>query len=192
MNDETTELSYPAIVERLLDACAGTDSGHLLIATSDNRSARVAIDRGQIVSVFCQGQRGLAALSKFRSIAAGRVRFSASAIPKHEHDTSLPPTSKILGFLSKGLAQEGSASAGKRGALTVDVVRQAVTEEATEYLGPMGAPICEEYFDDTDNLATRSGLFSVITGVAAEIDDAEKGAKFKKDVLQRLKDHLKP
>ena len=59
--------------------------------------------------------------------------------------------------------------------------------EATEYLGPMAAIICEEHFAWVGNLNNKEKLQSVLEGIAGELGDDAKNEDFKKGVIARLK-----
>ena len=89
--------SFQDIVDRLQRLCDDHRTGVLFVITEKKRLARIAFDRGEIVSVFFQGKHGTEALAHLIEIHAGKLHFE-EGMTSH-HATSLPATAEILLFL---------------------------------------------------------------------------------------------
>lgn len=177
--------SYPELIEALRHLCLDGQTGTWAIATHDNRSARIGIDRGRIVSVHFQQLRGISAILKLRTISGARSGFTAGMLPPQVQKSDLPNTQTILRFLVQGgESGEDSPQTG----IPIARIKNAILTEAIDALGPFAPSICEEHFNGSASLTTQAGLLRILTGIAAELDDPTRGETFKQRVLARLAD----
>lgn len=189
-------VTYDELVEILRDLVESEETGTLYLATNDNHAASFGLENGNLVSIRCQGFKGINALDALLGIESGRCRFVAHSAGLYEKAAPLPPTQELLGILET--QRVGATSAppatgtaplqtgnGSGVALPLSDCRSIVTEEATEYLGPMGGFVCDELFDEVAP-TTIEDVTTIIDRVANEIGDPKREKEFKTRVLQRL------
>ncbi len=194
MSIEKPLSSYKEIVWKLRHICDGGETGTLSLATRENHYASISIKDGQIIGVAYRQSKGAAALENIRKVRAGRFTFAPGVLRHSEVDDSLPPSKALFEFLGIGEIKPATAVRTTEPAPKTEpsentngAARQAIELEATEYLGPMAAIICEEHFARVGNLNNKENLQSVLEGIAGELGDDAKGEDFKKGVITRLK-----
>jgi len=194
MSIEKPLSSYKEIVGKLRHICDGGETGTLSLATRENHYASISIKDGQIIGVAYRQSKGAAALENIRKVRAGRFTFAPGVLRHNEADASLPSSEALFEFLGIGEIKPATAvrttepaSKTEPSDNTNGAARQAIELEATEYLGPMAAIICEEHFARVGNLNDKENLQSVLEGIAGELGDDAKGEDFKKGVITRLK-----
>lgn len=194
MSEEKPLSSYKEIVWKLRHICDGGETGTLSLATRENHYASISIKDGQIIGIAYRQSKGAAALENIRKVRAGRFTFAPGVLRHSEVDASLPPSKALFEFLGIGETKPAaavriteSAPKSEPSDNTNGAARQAIELEATEYLGPMAAIICEEHFARVGNLNNKENLQSVLEGIAGELGDDAKGEDFKKRVITRLK-----
>lgn len=177
-------LPFPEIVEQLSRLSREQVTGTLFLATKANRSAQIMLEKGEIVFVYFYNKRGSEAIELMTSIVAGRLRFQAGKVVGKKQ--LLPPTSAILaalkeagGKVTTGDDVAASASQGGVVALT-DQQKETLEGCLAEFIGPMAAILCEEYF------AGGKTLEQVVDGLASEIPNADQASKFRELVQNRL------
>ena len=194
MSEEKPLSSYKEIVGKLRHICDGGETGTLSLATRENHYASISIKDGQIIGVAYRQSKGAAALENIRKVRAGRFTFAPGVLRHSEVDASLPSSKALFEFLGIGEITPATAVRTTEPAPksepsdnTNGAARLAIELEATEYLGPMAAIICEEHFARVGNLNNKKNLQSVLEGIAGELGDDAKGEDFKKGVITRLK-----
>ena len=171
--------SFVEITDQLKQHCAQGNTGTLSLATSENHHATISLKGGEVVGVAYRQFKGEAALEKIRQIRAARCSFVDGMLRTTETDFSLPSSDELLDYL--GVSAQAPAVA------VDDNTRAAIEAEATEYFGPMAATICEEHIALGGDLNKEENLLQVLDSIAAEVGDAEKAARLKQGVLNRLK-----
>jgi len=187
MSIEKPLSSYKEIVGKLRHICDGGETGTFSLATRENHYASISIKDGQIIGVAYRQSRGAAALENIRKVRAGRFTFAPGVLRHSEVDASLPSSEALFEFLGIGETKPAAAVRTTEPApktessdSTNGAARQAIEVEATEYLGPMAAIICEEHHARVGNLNNKENLQSVLEGIAGELGDEAKGEDFKK------------
>jgi len=179
-------LSYDALIQEVRRLCLETRTGTIFIATSENHSVRIVIQRGAITHVIARGQAGMAALAPIKEISGGRLTYSEGAIDAGKPQ-SLPPTSELLAMLS-GEDPTSSVGAVTTALLThLQQSRGIIEAELTEYLGPMAAMVCDEMVARIRQGKGPTTLAAAIDHLAGELSDPTKASRFKDGVRERLK-----
>ncbi|OLC15300.1 MAG: hypothetical protein AUH29_08180 [Candidatus Rokubacteria bacterium 13_1_40CM_69_27] len=182
-------LGYRDLIGEVRRLCAEGRTGTVFITTSDNHSVRFVLRSGAITAMVFGLQTGLAAMTSIKRITAGRLSYSEE-LPQRAPQEELPPTPELLTLLGGGMApdaaDDGGPSAGTV-ATSLNRSRAILETELVEYLGPMARVVCNEHL----TRAARGGSTSVndvIEGLASELGDPEKAARFKERVRARLAD----
>jgi hypothetical protein len=193
MSKEKQLSSYKEIVWKLRHICDGGDTGTFSLATRENHYASISMKDGQIIGVTYRQSKGPAALENIRKVSAGRCTFAPGILRNSEVDASLPSSKAIFEYLGIGEIKpaitariNGPASNTEPSENQNGAARQAIELEATEYLGPMAAIICEEHFARVGNLHDEENMWRVLEGIAGDVGDKAKGKEFKKGVITRL------
>lgn len=175
-------IPFPAIIAELRKLCNKRATGTLFISTKKNRSAQVALDKGQIVFVYFYNKRGQEALDLMATITAGRFRFQEGSISPRR--VSLPPTNEILNSLGDEEAKGDSGGESPTSQATVGGLKHeeknVIENCLAEYIGPMAGIICD------DHLGSVSDVNEAIAVLVTEIPSSEQAEKFKSKVLQLL------
>lgn len=172
--------------------CGQQQTGSAMLEV-DAAMALFHLDRGRIVYLFFQGDKGHAGLQKLlRLLRAGpkvcRFRF-VSGEPKRLH-TALPPTERVLAALAdrakppapaRSAQRLAAASARGFGIPLTEPMRDVIREVAAEHFGANADALCEHALD-VDVL--RIAFSRIVQGCA----DTASTHRFK----HALRDRLKP
>jgi Domain of unknown function (DUF4388) len=176
-------IPFSEIVSEIGSLCKQKATGTLFIATRENRSAQIMLDKGEIVYIFFSSKRGQEALDLMAKMSEGRYRFQEGGIISRR--MQLPPTQTILQILSTDSKQLPSASreqekkASVRSGLSAE--QKSILETClAECIGPMAAIICEDHFSSAGDLS------AAIEALAGEIPSAGQVKKFREMVSARL------
>lgn len=175
---------FSQIVSYIGNLCKNRSTGTLFIATGDNRSAQIMLDKGEIVYIFFSSKRGQEALSLMSTIQDARYRFQEGGSVSRR--MQLPPTQTILQALASG---SGQASPPKQSGRVEKVVfgnglsdeQKHVLETClADCIGPMAAIICEDHFNSAGD------LHAIIDALVLEIPSPMQVQKFRAMVNERL------
>jgi len=187
-------MSYRQLMTELGAMCAAKRTGTMFVATTDNHSARIGLQQGDIVSLVFRTQRGREALDHIRKITAGRFSFSDAVVDKGPH-ADLPHTADLLTLLvGEGSPLPPPAPASPAAAAQpVDNPQlaraQAVIEsELTEFVGPIAPLLCREHIARAAAAGPPWDWRELVEAVALEIGDRAKEDRFKQQALARLRD----
>lgn len=180
-------IPFSEIILEIGKICKQKATGTLFVSTSDNRSAQIMLDRGEIVFVFFSGKRGQEALMLMSKIEEGRFRFQEGGVVARR--MALPSNQEILQALSGAPSQSVTSSwaapavpekkAPTGGGLSAE--QKSVLEACmADCIGPMAAIICEDHFSSIGDLK------SAIEALAEEIPSAAQAKKFREMVAERL------
>jgi hypothetical protein len=195
-------MSYRELMAELGALCAAKRTGTMFIATTDNHAARIGLRQGDIVSLVFRAQRGLEALDHIRKITAASFSFSDAVMDKAAH-ADLPYTTDLLALMigeepplppaapapRLAAAPRAPAAAATPPFEHPQLVRaQAVIEsELTEFVGPIAPLLCREHIARTAAAGPPWNWHELVDAVAREIGDSAKDARFKQQVLSRLR-----
>jgi hypothetical protein len=177
----------------------------MFIATTDNQSARIGLQQGDIISLVFRTQRGLEAIDRIRKITAGRFTFSDTVVDRVA-SADLPATSDLLSLLAGNgappvvsaapappapppdAAPRPLAPAQAQVAASPELVRvQTVIEaELTEFVGPIAPLLCRAHISKAAAAGSPLDLPALVEAVAREIGDRAKEDRFKQQALARL------
>ncbi|MCP5051473.1 MAG: hypothetical protein GY940_30175, partial [bacterium] len=101
MNAETASLSYDRLMEKLLRLCGEGRTGTMFITTEKGHAARVALDRGKIVSCTYRLKQGMNAIPLLMKINSAACHFARDVFDS-SGNASLPATDLLLGWLVSG------------------------------------------------------------------------------------------
>lgn len=209
MSAEPATLSYGQLLTELGALCSARRTGTMFIATTDNQSARIGLNEGEIVSLVFRTQRGLEALDHIRKIRAGRFSFS-NAVVDRVSSADLPGTSDLLQMLSGSDAPPPTAALATPPAATPRSIKpfpghaiapaaapplaqlakvQAVIEaELTEFVGPIAPLLCREHVARIAAAGPPWDLPALVEAVSHEIGDHAKEDRFRQQALARLRE----
>ena len=179
-------LSYDALIQQVRGLCLEARTGTIFIATSENHSVRIVMQRGEITHVVARGQVGMAAVASIKEISGGRLTYSEGAADGGKPQ-SLPRTSELLAMLS---GEDQTPSGGAVTATLLSKLQQAreiIEAELTEYLGPMAAVVYNEMVTRIRQGKGPTTLTAAIDQLAAELSDPDKASRFKDSVRGRIK-----
>lgn len=177
-------IPFSEIILEIGKICKQKATGTLFVSTSDNRSAQVMLDRGEIVFVFFSGKRGQEALMLMSKIEDGRFRFQEGGVVARR--MALPSTQEILQALSGVSTQSVSSSwvVQEKKTFTgsgLSAEQKSVLEACmADCIGPMAAIICEDHFSSVGDLK------SAVEALAEEIPSSTQAKKFREMVAERL------
>ncbi len=177
-------IPFSEIVSEIAKLCKQKATGTLFVATSDNRSAQMMLDKGEIVYIFFSSKRGEEALQLMSTIHQGRYRFQEGGVVARR--MQLPPTQAVIQSLMQGGSSIAAAASNVRpqkvsngGALSTE--QKTILESClADCIGPMAAIICEDCFNSSSDLQT------VIEALSGEIPSAGQVQKFKTMVAEKL------
>jgi len=208
MSPERAAVPYAELLSELSRLCAARRTGTMFIATTDNQSARIGLQQGDIISLVFRTQRGLEAIDRIRKITAGRFTFSDTVVDRVA-SADLPTTSDLLSLLAGNgappvvsatpappappphAAPRPGAPAQAQAAASPELVRvQAVIEvELTEFVGPIAPLLCRGHISKAAAAGSPLDLPALVEAVAREIGDRAKEDRFKQQALARLREH---
>ena len=208
MSPERAAVPYAELLSELSRLCAARRTGTMFIATTDNQSARIGLQQGDIISLVFRTQRGLEAIDRIRKITAGRFTFSDTVVDRVA-SADLPTTSDLLSLLAGNgappvvsatpappapppdAAPRPGAPAQAQAAASPELVRvQAVIEaELTEFVGPIAPLLCRGHISKAAAAGSPLDLPALVEAVAREIGDRAKEDRFKQQALSRLREH---
>jgi hypothetical protein len=208
MSPERAAVPYAELLSELSRLCAARRTGTMFIATTDNQSARIGLQQGDIISLVFRTQRGLEAIDRIRKITAGRFTFSDTVVDRVA-SADLPPTSDLLSLLAGNrappvvsatpappapppdAAPRPGAPAQAQAAASPELVRvQGVIEaELTEFVGPIAPLLCRGHISKAAAAGSPLDLPALVEAVAREIGDRAKEDRFKQQALARLREH---
>lgn len=169
-------------------------TGNIFIASSDNRSARMSFEDGNLVSLLCQGIKGDPALNLITQMPQIRFRFQKGAIPSTQSTTIISSTKDIIGILK---SVEALSMPGKQEIKTAKIQNEKgvknhpseqgisqeqkiiIQEVLAECIGPMATILCEDTFDSINTLE------GALDSLASEIP-SDLAVRFRLKARQRL------
>jgi len=208
MSPERAAVPYAELLSELSRLCAARRTGTMFIATTDNQSARIGLQQGDIISLVFRTQRGLEAIDRIRKITAGRFTFSDTVVDRVA-SADLPTTSDLLSLLAGSgappvvsaapappapppdAAPRPGAPTQAQAAASPELVRvQTVIEaELTEFVGPIAPLLCRGHISKAAAAGSPLDLPALVEAVAREIGDRAKEDLFKQQALARLREH---
>ncbi|MFH0783791.1 MAG: DUF4388 domain-containing protein [Pseudomonadota bacterium] len=176
-------IPFSEIVSNIGSLCKNKSTGTLFIATGDNRSAQIMLDKGEIVYIFFSSKRGQEALSLMSTIQDARYRFQEGGVVSRR--MQLPPTQAILQSLASGSGQASPSNHGRAEKVVLgdglsDAQKNVLQTCLADCIGPMAAIICEDHFNSVGDLQ------AAIEALVSEIPSPVQVQKFRAMVSERL------
>ena len=208
MSPERAAVPYAELLSELSRLCAARRTGTMFIATTDNQSARIGLQQGDIISLVFRTQRGLEAIDRIRKITGGRFTFSDTVVDRVA-SADLPTTSDLLSLLAGNGAppvvsaapappapppdaapRPVAVAAQPPGAGSPELVKaQAVIEaELTEFVGPIAPLLCRGHIAKAAAAGPPLDVPALVEAVAREIGDGAKEDRFRQQALARLRE----
>ncbi|MFZ6801203.1 hypothetical protein [Undibacterium sp. Di24W] len=187
------------IIEDIKKLCAQGRTGTIFLVSDNNRMAQVFLDKGDIASILCRGQRGQEALSSLSSMQSARLRFDESLKIVSNRDGLSNQTifeflmqaaGKLTGvgssITSKAVTRPpiSATSFAEKSAAGFSInaeTRKIVQSALTVYIGPIAEIVCDDYFDKATNLR------GLIEQLAGEIPNEASANQFRTELLKTLK-----
>ncbi len=170
---------YQDFIQALQNYCDTAVSGYIFFTSTDNRSGRVVLDDGNIISISYANQRGNRALNALAGVELDNYRYDQlmfAGLP----DRRLPDSATILQQLSANVRQPASASGIPKAMTataadnsTAHISEAAVTlieDKLTDLIGPMAGLLCEDY------VYNAKSTTAALTALSTELSDDESKA----------------
>ena len=186
MTQDQPELSYFELINQLQVLSSQKRTGTMFIATDENRSIRFILREGQIISMALGRDRGYAAVPGIRATRRGRFSFSEGTLFRSDGEQELPKPEQLLELLA-GAADAPHAEIDSSLPISLLKLREILEAEVTEYLGPMGAVVCEEILEEMTGANGIGEVGELLDRMAQEIGDDAKAQLFKAAVQQRIR-----
>ncbi len=180
-------LTSDEVANEIENLCLTQSSGTIYLTNEKGVMAQILLTEGHIVDIRYPAKSGMEALEViFQSIRFGFFKFAEQdqSVIKPKVDTSLPATEKIFDNLKRFSTSAAKNSVLK--AISKDKMVQAseiVVSELTLYLGPMAAIVCDEYFENAQDLTSVMGS---LDNIASQIGDSAKEIEFKSLVTENI------
>lgn len=184
---ERRKLAKDQFVEEIADLCKAGESGTIFIVTSKNHQAKIILREGKIIAAFLRPLSGVDVISALAREPEVSFAFNNSLLLEVNSQV-LPDTASLLDFLknSSGSIPGFVTPEDITGAHDLNEIRRTLVDEATEYLGPMAGPICDEYLAQYKSSLARQDILHIIELLQNDINDPEKSDKFNEAVRKQL------
>ena len=171
-------MNFLALAGEIRQLSAGGASGTLFVTTEDNRSVRIVVEAGKVVSLAAGQLKGAAIIGHLKTSGILRYRFQRDVVIRVPGDDDVPLAAlddEDAALLCPG-ARESDI-----GAEVLDIIRN----EAVECMGPMANMICADHLQ---NLTTSEGMAAAITAISSEMGDPALARQFQSRVQSRLRE----
>ena len=187
---ERRALENKELIAEIVSLCRKQASGTIFIATADNKQCRIVLIDGEIVCASMHRLNGVEVIRSIAALESGVFGFNPD-LQLVTSRQSLPDTESLLQILQAGGAntQQGAqASSGSDGFLLParSKILEILVQEATEYMGPMAAIICQDYLQQLTSSINPSNVQQVIRQLEQDINNTDKAHKFRAAVMKRL------
>jgi len=171
MAETKAVLPYDSLIAELAGLVAIGATGTLYVTSTENRSIRIQLQDGEIVTCFFGPRQGYKALEMIQSIEGGSFRFDPNA-PPITADSSLPTTDQILAELGYApsrlaLAPSSWGAIAESGAVSTPMSDEEMEALYLESTGLHDTPAPTEFDRSLDEASVEtSGLFDVSAATA--------------------------
>ena len=165
-------------------------TGTLFITTDRNRSVRMTLDHGHIISCTHGLSRGREAIPHIRSIKTAKYSFNERFFDKRPN-RDLPSTREILTELGVQLKTDKPISSPQQpirfsDPVSPDVLFTFMKEQLALLIGPLGATICDVHQDEIKQAKTAEQFQAAIDMVTGEINNPEIEEKLRKRIREKF------
>lgn len=208
MSEGDTTLSFQQLIDQLKGYCSSGQSGTLFIKTQDNRSARITLDRGEIIACAYSMKRGTEALPLIRSIRSASYAFT----PHSSEDSQkmpLPGTVEIMAILQGTVEAPYVPAAPVVKPVTTKTATSSVVEPTslqnpgteinkneaaieqissvlTKFIGPLASVLCNDYVSNQGPITRYSQFVEMIEVLSDAIGSEKEKTEFKKQSMIML------
>lgn len=187
---ERRTLQNRELIQEVIDLCQQRASGTIFIVTDDDHLAKVALIEGEIVCADVRRKGGIEAIKALAILPSGIFGFNPDMQLVTKRQT-LPDTASLIKLLQSGSLYITQAEAVAPNLEVSELppnskILHILTEESTEYLGPMATVICQEYLSECPANISKRDIEKVIVRLEQDIDDPDKIYNFHSIVWQRL------
>jgi hypothetical protein len=205
-------LAKDEFVNELGSLCNSGASGTMFVVTSENHQAKIVLQDGRIIAAFLRPLSGVDVINALAREQQLTFSFNDTVLMGVGVGSQvLPDTPSLLEFMKNGFgtipgftataptktnatsqtidsntAAQAPDSATQGQAMDANSVRQALAEEATEFLGPIAGPICDEYLAKCGGILSRQEILQTINLLQRDINDSDKALRFFRSVHSRL------
>ncbi|MDP2822540.1 MAG: hypothetical protein Q8O52_07655 [Sulfuritalea sp.] len=165
------------IAARIRKEINAASTGTLIVRSSDGHIAMLGLEKGVLVSLFCEGLRGFKAIPRFIRIDGGTCQFDHLLPGRPQAD--LPAIAELLALLEYG---DAAAHAVEIPEEIIACIAQALIE----YLGPIAPMFCKSLVKTSGGLHGIADAERMIEKLAAEIDGDMQRRKFVADARRCL------
>lgn len=161
-------------------------TGVLFFKNPSNKLYRIYIEKGEIVSLTSQGEKDKATLEQFLHEGSGEYSFTQQAVSVVKSTLQISPMSQIL--LDMGLPKEKVEARPKTGFNSK--LFEAVRWELTKLIGPISSVIINDKLiemGEIKDLFPRERVQELLEKIIAEIPDADRKERFRKEVTEAIK-----
>ena len=177
-------VSIDSLIQKLAQICQEAYTGCLYFVSSENRVGKFALRQGEIISIKYYLDTGKEAIKLIQQLDQVKYRLSDQTISNTAKSESLPGNDTILNML--GLKERSVVTRHEQSQTTLpidgqntvsnqaisDATKAKLQEQLILYLGPIASIICQQAFDEYDDLAT------VVEQLAKHISDPEEVQAF--------------
>lgn len=173
------------IIGRIRQEIDAQSSGTLILRSNENHIAMLGFEEGALVSLFCEGLRGLRALPRFFRISGCTSRFDhfLPASPQPE----LPTTPELLALLEREIPAGEAEPAGHAEQVEEETIA-AIARILTEYVGPIGPLLCRSLVGAPGGVHSVADAENMIEKLAGEILDEAQRRQFITDASRCLEE----
>jgi hypothetical protein len=208
MSPERAAVPYAELLSELGRLCAARRTGTMFITTTDNQSARIGLQQGDIISWSFAPSAGSRRSDRIRRTHRGTLHLLGHGgrsrrvrrPPRRPDLLSLlagnsraPPVApaRPLPAPPPDAAPRPGAPAQAQAAANPELVSvQTVIEaELTEFVGPIAPLLCRGHISKAAAAGSALDLPALVEAVAREIGDRAKEDRFKQQALARLREH---
>lgn len=154
------------IIGRIRKEINTQSSGTLILRSNENHVAMLGFEKGALVSLFCEGLRGLRALPRFFKITGCTSRFDNSLSASPQPD--LPTTPELLELLERAVPPAEAEQAGHADQVSEETIA-AIARILTEYVGPIGPLLCKSLVGAPGGVHSVADAENMIEKLAGEI-----------------------
>ncbi|MEM1253534.1 MAG: hypothetical protein AAGI69_13965 [Cyanobacteria bacterium P01_H01_bin.21] len=172
------------LLQKLAQSCREAYTGCLYFVSSENRVGKFALEQGEIVLVRYYLDTDREAIRLIQQLDQVKYRLSDQAISGAEKSKSLPSNAAILKML--GLEEQSTVAQSEQsqialpannqnGATTQKISNETkakLQEQLILCLGPIASIICQQVFEESDDLMT------VVERLVNHISDPEEARAF--------------
>jgi len=189
MQNATSLVDLPAVLEALEQLRVERRTGTLFITTDSGHAVRFVLSKGDVTGCHYRDKIGDEALPLVRDIQAARYSFVVSvAVPE---DSRARPDPNALRALMAGNGSVPTPEPGGGPDLSRSRLGEAVRQiqhELAKFIGPAAVMVCNDYLEQAGEIIESADIMRMIDAVAGEAGDHASAQQFREQVLAELQE----